>query len=521
VSERLTCRHHGGPRGCPGCPLLGEPYSAQLERKAARLEAALSRYPHLALPAPEAIVPAVRTRDYRHRLKLPVDLRGARPRIGLYDADHRVLDTPDCPVLAPALRDALPPLMRWLAGRQGVHSVDLRASAKTGELYLVLACAGGAFPGGAKAARQLRRDLPGLVGIAVSRADPSAKRVMGSAPRLLAGSAWLREAIGETDYRLHPGAFFQVDPLQAERIHDLVRQMVGGARTVLDLYAGVGAYGLMLAPGRERVVLVEEVPQAAAGAAAVAPANVRVIAGRVEDQPLEGHRFDAAVINPARRGSDPRALGRLAGLVDRAVYVSCGPETLARDLDCLAAHGLRAARIVPVDLFPQTGEVETVVALERGPPVARWRGAGGWAQSPWLARGSAAASGAPGRAVRAMVLVLGDARASGTVDGARFERVGTVAGHSLLRLELGTTLERALAGLRARGLPLAGADPRSRGFFAEKAGLVRPFVHVERDADGNEAPLHGDLAEAIARLGGISHRPRPRRSAVRKRPRRR
>ncbi|MEZ4237135.1 MAG: hypothetical protein R3F59_13465 [Myxococcota bacterium] len=514
MTDRLACPHRRAGTGCPGCPLLEVPYPEQLERKAARLRRALDRYPHLELPAPEPIVPAVRTRDYRHRAKLPVDLRRA-PRIGLYGPDHRVLHTPDCPVLAPALREAIPPLLAWLDGRSGIHSVDLRTSAATGELYLVLACAGGELPGGSRAARQLRRDLPALAGVAVSRADPQGKRVMGSAPVPVAGAAWLEEAIGPTRYRLHPGAFFQVDPLQAERIHALVREGVGGARSVLDLYAGVGAYGLMLAPGRDRVLMVEEVPQAADGARAMAPRHVEVVAGRVEDQPLAQGAFDAAVINPARRGSLPAPLARLAGLVDRAVYVSCGPETLARDLDVLAAHGLRAERIVPVDLFPQTAEVETVVTLVRGPPLARWRGPGGWAETPWRTERGLSHSGAPGRPSAALALVLGETRQRGTVDGARYERIGTVAGHSLVRLQLTTTLGRALAGLRARGHALAGAEPRTRAFFAEKGGLVRPFVHVERDRDGNEAPLHGDLAEAMAQLGGGGPRPSPARRARR------
>lgn len=486
---------------CPGCPSIGLPYPRQLTQKAERLAAALARYPHLELPALEPIVGAARVEGYRHRLKLPVQHdRDHGVRIGLYDGEHRVVHTPGCPVLAPDLREALPALSRWLGGKAGVHSVDLRVSAQTGELYLVVAAKGGELPGGARGARELRRLLPNLAGVAVSAADPEGRRVMGRSPRTVAGASHLRESIGATSYRLHPGAFFQVDPIQAERLHDKVRALCGDARTVLDLYAGVGAYGRMLAPGRARVVMVEEVPQAAAGAAADAPANVQVLTGKVEDRLPElarMGRFDVAVINPARRGSDPASLARLAGLVDRVVYVSCGPETLARDLDVLAAHGLRVASIAPIDLFPQTPEVETVVALTRGPKLTAWRGPGGSCRSPWADPRGETPSGAVGRPTRVVALVIGDTRGSGTVDGARYERIATVAGHSLVRIALKTTVSRALAGLRARGHPVAGWDGRTRAFFAEKAGLVRPFVHVEADADGNTAPLHGDLAEAV------------------------
>jgi 23S rRNA (uracil1939-C5)-methyltransferase len=493
----VECRHH--PR-CPGCELLPLSYPEQLARKAARLTRALDRYPHLALKPTDPIRGSPFTSEYRHRLKLPVHVTPRHVSIGLYDDRHRVLDTPDCPVLVPALRDALPPLLERLRRQPDVHSVDLRWSRATGDLAVVLASASGELSGGERAARDLRRAVPGLASVAVSRADRERKRVLGSRPRVVAGARSIEEVVGDTRYRLHPGAFFQVDPRQAEVVHTLVREAVGGAGSVLDLYAGVGAYGLMLAAGARRVVMVEEVREAADGARAAAPAHVEVVAGKVEDTPWDDARYDVAILNPARRGADPAVLERVARCAERVVMVSCGPETLARDLDCLAAHGLFAERVAPVDLFPQTPEVETVVSLRRGPPLARWPAGRGYATGPWRAR----PSGATGKPERVVALVLGTVRPRGTIDGARWERIGTVAGHSLLRMHV-RSVSRALSTLAARGHPTAGRDARTARFFAEKAGLVRPFVHVERDTDGTEVPLHGDLAEAIEQLGGIRH----------------
>ncbi|MEZ6017885.1 MAG: hypothetical protein R3F49_22465 [Planctomycetota bacterium] len=506
---RLDCPHHPSQGGaCPGCGLLDLAYAQQLEVKRQRLVAALALYPHLALPPVEPIVAAAHTAAYRHRLKLPVHVEaaGGHVRVGLYGAQHEVLDTQDCPVLTEPLRALLKPIVRWLAGRDGVHSIDLRVSQATGQGMVVFACRGGELPGGPRAARALLREVPALATVAVSRADRAGKRVMGSAPRVLAGPPHLEERIGETRYQLHPGAFFQIDPRQAIAIHGLVREMVGAAPRVLDLYAGVGAYGLMLAPGRERVLLVEEVPEAAAAARAVAPSNVEVTPAKVQDVAFEG-AWDAAVLNPARRGSDPATLATLARLVPRAVYVSCGPETLARDLDCLAAHGLRAARIVPVDLFPQTPEVEAVVELQRGPALETWRG--GALRGPWRAgvagqsKGATAFSGATGQPREVLVLAVGRTRERGTLEGSHYERLGEVATHSLLRLRVKGRLGRALARLRALGHPIAGEDPRTAPFFAERAGLVRPFVHVESDERTQGAPLHGDLAQALTHLGGV------------------
>lgn len=497
----MKCIHHPT---CPGCPQLGRSVPEQLATKGARLRRALGRYPHLLehidLDAVE-VLPATRTEAYRHRLKLPIERSSRGIRLGLRNQKTGdIVHTPDCPVLADGLRTALPPLVKWLDGRRGVHSLDLRVSHHTGELQAVFACKGGELDGGARAARGLIRQIPGLASVAVSRADKAGKRVMGAAPRVVAGVQRLTERIGDTELSMHPGAFFQVDPDNARQLHALVAEGVGGARSVLDLYAGVGAYGRMLArdPGR-KVVAVEEVPAAVRSARAGAPRNLTVLEGRVEDvldrRELVGGA-EVAILNPARRGAVPSVLAAMARRVQRIVYVSCGPEALARDMDVLAAHGMHARRVAALDLFPQTAEVETVVVFERGAPLDRWKVPGGWATHPWGKR----PSGAHGRATELVALVIGEAAERGTVRGASWRSMGTVAGHSVLRIRLDGPPKPALAALAGRGHPLAGEHGPTQRFFAEKAGLLRPFLHVAR-AGKVEAPLHGDLQAALVALG--------------------
>lgn len=491
----MECRHH--PR-CPGCPLLDMPYEAQRAHKRDRLVAAFARYGHLHVKPPAEVAPAAFTEGYRHRLKLPVQISEKHAAIGLYDRDNgRVLDTPDCPVLEPGLREALGKIVEWMAGRRGIHSLDLRRSDLTGELQAVFACDGGDLAGGAKAARALMDEVKGLVSVAVSRADPEHKRVLGAAPRVIAGEEHITEAIGSTKYRIFPGAFFQVDPRNAAWIHDKVRAYVGDAKKVLDLYAGVGAYALMLAEGRERVVAIEEVPAAARAARAMAPPNVEVKQAKVEDALKDAaSKFDVVILNPARRGSDPATLKAISRMAPRLVYVSCGPETLARDLDALAAFGMRVADVSAIDLFPHTPEVETVVHLVRGDPLETFNVPGGKAHGPWTSTWS----GAQGRPSRVLALVLGDTGDGGAIPGGRFRRIGMVATHSLIRIDLSGPIVPALAHLARDRHPVAGRDPRTARFFAEKVGLVRPFVHVEV-AGKATAPLHGDLVDALIGLG--------------------
>ena len=479
---------------CPGCPLAEVSYPDQLLRKHARLSAVFARYPHL--PAVPAVIGSATTEGYRHRLKLPVEVADGGVAIGLYDQERRhIVDTPECVVLEPRLRAALAVVRTWLVGKRDVHSVDLRRSSDSGAFQLVLAVTGGELRGGKKELAALVAQIPGLDSVALSTADPDRKRVMGTSPKVVYGRQVIEETIGSTRYHIHPGAFFQVDPKQAERLHKLVAAAVGDAATVLDLYSGVGAYALMLAPGRKRVVAVEEVAQAARSAAEMAPRNVEVIARRVEDLKVD-EPFDVILLNPARRGSSPGVLAKAAALAKRMVYVSCGPESLARDRDILAAHGMRVQSIQPIDLFPQTPEVETVVTLQRGPALREWKVPGGQARGPW----GSEPSGAVGRPERVLALFLGETPVVGEVPGARFKRIATVASHSLIRMELSGALVPALAAFARKGHAVAGRDPKTARFFAEKAGLVRPFVHIER-AGGAVAPLHGDLVSALVALG--------------------
>lgn len=491
----MRCDYHPS---CPGCPLIGLSLEDQLSQKQARLQHALAAYAHLCLSDAPAVAAAPRQEGYRHRLKLPVHIGQNRVTMGLLDpVSGRVQHTPDCPVLAPSLREAIPPLLAALHRRRDVYSVDLRVSQSTGQLQLVLAVKGGQLPDEVDFIANLQAAIPDLASVALSRADTHRRRVMGRSPRLVAGLSCIEESIGETRLNIFPGAFFQADPLSAAALHDRIRDAIGDADSVLDAYAGVGAYARMLAPGRSRVVAIEEVPTAAEAARADAPENLEVILGRVEDQDLAAlGPFDAAILNPARRGSTPEVLSMLAHATQRLVYVSCCPETLARDLDILAYHGMRARSVDALDLFPQTREVEAIVTLERGPSVRRWTVTGGHAQSPW----GKAPSGAVGRPVRVLALVIGDTGEHGKLRDGRYRRLGMVAGHSLLRMDLRGPAIPALAELARAGHPLAGRHGSTNDFFSERAGLIRPFLHVERDRSAS-APLHGDLVSVLRALG--------------------
>ena len=151
----------------------------------------------------------------------------------------------------------------------------------------------------------------------------------------------------------------------------LVLEEVGPAKTVLDLYCGSGLFSLQLAKAGARVTGVEENRQAIKDAEANLRLNrlpegqVRFIAGRAEDS-IRG-AFDAVVLDPPRQGCPPRVLSAVFEQLrpSRAVYVSCNPDALAKELPGILKAGYRVKRVQAVDMFPHTNHIETVMAFER------------------------------------------------------------------------------------------------------------------------------------------------------------
>ncbi len=213
------------------------------------------------------------------------------------------------------------------------------------------------------------------VGFHLNVHDRPGSMLFGRETRRLFGLGELREQVGGVSYLVAPTAFFQTNVRAAEVLVHEVLDPLSGARfgRVLDLYAGVGLFALPLAKVGRTVTAVEENRHALAGAQSAMRLNkipeqaCRLIASRVEDATgrLAGP-WDAVVLDPPRQGCPPAVLDWLLSILrpPRIVYVSCNPEALARDVTRVPAT-YRFERIQPVDMFPHTAHVETVVVLDR------------------------------------------------------------------------------------------------------------------------------------------------------------
>jgi 23S rRNA (uracil1939-C5)-methyltransferase len=202
------------------------------------------------------------------------------------------------------------------------------------------------------------------------RGDPF---IFGPETRRITGTERLREDVSDTAFLISPTAFFQTNVNAAEILVRLVVDAVPRDGTVLDLYAGAGLFALPLARRGHQVVAVEANPVAVADGEAslrlnrVSTERCRFIAKPVGAVTRRATAMDAVILDPPREGCEAAVLDDVFGRIrpKTAVYVSCNPDTLARDLKRVVRHGYEISSLQPVDMFPHTPHIETVVVTTR------------------------------------------------------------------------------------------------------------------------------------------------------------
>ena len=263
---------------------------------------------------------------------------------------HEVVAVDNCLILDSSLQELYESLEMDAAE---LRALTLRAGIRTSERMMVFETEHDEPP-------ELEVDIP--ISCALALED-------GRAVTLIGLDA-LHEEVAGRFYRISPTSFFQVNTWGADRLVDVVTRALqpAGYERLLDLYCGVGLFGLALADKVGQVMGVESVPWAIADAVINAEGldNVSLAEGFAEEvlPEVEG-AFDLAVVDPPRGGIHPAALRALAEKRPRRIaYISCEPTTLARDCAALTGAGYRLRWVQPVDMFPQTYYIETVALLE-------------------------------------------------------------------------------------------------------------------------------------------------------------
>ena len=397
VETEPVCPHFGS---CGGCIFQSLPYEEQLRLKESQLRELLDA----AVQEPyafEGVKESPRRLAYRNKMEFsfgdafkdgPLAL-GMHKRGGFYD----IVTTDCCQIVDEDYRRILActleyfqeqglPFYHRLRHTGYLRHLLVRKGARTGEILVDLVTttqlAEGQEAKGASEreietawAERLRAlELDGrIVGILHTYNDSLADVVQNDRTEILWGRDYFYEELLGLRFKISPFSFFQTNSLGAEVLYSTAREYIGETkdRVIFDLYSGTGTIAQILAPVAAKVVGVEIVEEAVEAARVNAQlnglSNCSFIAGdvlKVVDELQE--KPDLIVLDPPRDGIHPKALQKIIDFgVERIVYISCKPTSLARDLELLQGRGYRVEKAVGVDMFPWTGNVETVVLLGR------------------------------------------------------------------------------------------------------------------------------------------------------------
>lgn len=379
---------------CGGCVYRHVTYAHELELKRAYVENAFRKAGVTA--EVEAVRTAGSTEGYRNKAQYPIlpEPASGKARIGFFaGASHRLVPSDRCRLQPDVFGRISQDVVAYLnqngipaydetTGRGLVRHLYLRRADATGEVLVCLVLNGDRLPDGEGFAARLTERFPEVVGVLLNENTARTNVVLGERYRLLAGKPYLTDRLCGLDFRISPESFYQVNHAACELLYAIARERAAltGRERLIDLYCGIGTIGLSMAHDAAEVLGLEIVPGAVEcakeNAARNGIANARFVCGDAGDPATllrraaelsGGDLSDAVVIlDPPRKGTTAELIAALdANRVPRVVYVSCNPDTLARDCALFAAYGYEMSTITPVDLFPRTGHVESVVCLTR------------------------------------------------------------------------------------------------------------------------------------------------------------
>ena len=373
---------------CGGCQLLHQSYDGQLELKRNRVVETLSRIGGLSDVTVHPTMGMSEPWYYRNKVQYPFGFEGRRIVVGCYQkGTHNVVPTDSC-AIQHDLNSQVMKKVRELAdefdltvynetyGSGLLRYVLVKNAFGTGEVMVVLVTNGKDFPRGAEFGERLSQAISGVKSVIQNINSTRGNTVLGRENKVLWGAETISDRLGELEFKISANSFFQVNPAQTEKLYDKAVEYaeLTGKETVLDAYCGVGSLTLFLAQQAREVYGVEAVEAAIGDAEENAVHNkinnVRFIVGRTEKVLPKlaaiGVRFDVAVVDPPRAGCQPEVLQTFAKVgVERIVYVSCNPSTLARDLKVLSELGYETKEVQPVDMFPHTYHIECVARIEK------------------------------------------------------------------------------------------------------------------------------------------------------------
>ncbi|MGV8119055.1 MAG: 23S rRNA (uracil(1939)-C(5))-methyltransferase RlmD [Candidatus Xenobiia bacterium LiM19] len=386
---------------CGGCHYQHLDYPAQTAAKKKHVEDSLSRITRLSEITAADTIAMANPWHYRTKTQAVTGRRqgekkigtagfaakhNSGPAMGFYERQsHNFIAISGCMIQKPLNNnilkavEALLPHYRWSVYNEKKHEGALRhcivrSNKAETEAIVTLVSRERELPSLEHFAESLTREIGEIRGIILSHNPKRTNVILGEECHTVWGRDYIHEETSDIMYRISPLSFFQVNPEGLEAMLEVISEYAGADKeaSVLDAYCGVGVFSLYLAGKVRHVLGVDEVKRAVQDARMNARLNnienARFLESRSSEALLqfrqEGRHFDCVILDPPRKGAEVEVLESLLAMeVPRLVYVSCNPATLARDLEVLAAQ-YRIRAVQPVDMFPQTCQVETIVSLE-------------------------------------------------------------------------------------------------------------------------------------------------------------
>lgn len=368
---------------CGGCQYIDVPYEKQLTDKQKEMQKLLGKYGKV-----EQIIGMKNPYHYRHKVHAVFGYEKGAPISGIYEErSHRIVKIDRCNIeheKADEIILSVRSLLKSFKIRTYDERTDMgllkhvvvRVSKSTGQIMVILVLRSPILPSKNNFAKALVKLHPEISTIVINVNEKRTTMVLGKRDIVLYGKGYIEDSLCGVRFRLSPQSFYQVNPEQTEILYAKAMEFaeLTGKETVIDAYCGIGTIGLVAAKEAEKVIGVELNAEAVKDARENAKRNkasnatfVCADAGEwMVGMAEQGHKADVVFMDPPRSGSDEAFLSSICRLAPKKiVYISCGPDTLARDLGYLTKHGYKVKKMQPVDMFPMTTHCEMIALLTK------------------------------------------------------------------------------------------------------------------------------------------------------------
>ena len=368
---------------CSGCQLQNLTYKEQLQMKQVKVIRLLGKYCHV-----DEIIGMENPYYYRNKVQSAFAFKNGKTVSGIYQSasgkitpvDNCLLEDESAQKIVATIKNMCPNFKikpyDLNTGSGFLRHVLVRKGFTSGEVMVVLVTAKGDFKSKTSFVNELLRRHSEITTIVWNINPTSTALMLGNQSEILYGNGYITDTLCGLSFRISPRSFYQINPTQTEVLYSIAKEYAAltGNERVIDAYCGTGTIGLTMAREAKEIIGVEvnsdAIRDAKENAKINGIANAKFFNADAGDFMCDlsnkNEKADVVITDPPRAGCSIKFLKSLLTLSPkRIVYISCNPETQARDLITLTKNGYKVTKIQPVDLFPHTNHVETIVCLRK------------------------------------------------------------------------------------------------------------------------------------------------------------